>query len=171
VVGVTCEDLLSTIELLEEHAADKQMGPRHRSERQGSVGLVEDGAAEAIGPADRKGKLGHTPVAPGGNTIGESAARPRDPSFVESDEKGVRRQGAEDQLCFTRLQRRRGQPAPLFEFDYRQRRGDPASIKRLQFLQRPVGQPADDKEAETDRIYCRTASLSGKVSPHIFSRL
>jgi hypothetical protein len=41
-VRVAGENLLSAIELFEQHPSDEQMGPGHRSEREGHIGSVEN---------------------------------------------------------------------------------------------------------------------------------
>ena len=63
-IRVAGEDLLGAVKLLQQHAARQKMRPGHRAKRQCRVGALEDFDAESICTADRKGKFGHTLVAP-----------------------------------------------------------------------------------------------------------
>ena len=42
-IGVTGENLLSAIELFEQHPSDQQMGPGQRPKREDYLGAVENG--------------------------------------------------------------------------------------------------------------------------------
>jgi hypothetical protein len=68
------KDLLGAIELLQQHAANQEMRPRHPPERQCRGGAVEDRGAQTIGSADREGEFAHTLVTPRGEPISEIAA-------------------------------------------------------------------------------------------------
>ena len=96
VVGVTGEDLLGAIKLLEQHPADEQMRPCHRPERHNRVSAIKDHGVEPFGATNGEGKLGGAPITPTCNTIGQSAARPRAAALVERDKWNARRQRAED---------------------------------------------------------------------------
>src|SRR5271155_3939107 len=75
------------------------MRPGHRSEGQDEVGAVANGFGETIGAADREGEFRRTPIAPGGDPLGQCAARPLGAALVEGDERDTRRQRAEDQFA------------------------------------------------------------------------
>jgi hypothetical protein len=100
---VAGEDLLSAIELLEQHAADKQMRPSHRAERQDRFGAAQYRCIQTIRSADSESEFGHTPIAPSGNAIGQSAARPRRAALVERYERSAGGQGAKQQFPFPSL--------------------------------------------------------------------
>src|SRR5262245_39446019 len=89
VVRVSCQDLLSAVELLEQHAADKQMRPGHRAEGQNRVGAVENRGVQTIGASDSEGQLGDPLVAPGGDAVSEHPTRPRRAASVECDKTGA----------------------------------------------------------------------------------
>ena len=90
-VGVTGEDLLRAIQLLEQHAADKQVRPRHRSERHDRMGAVKDSGVEPIGAADGEGEFGRALVTPKADTVGKSAARPTGAALVEGNKRNAQR--------------------------------------------------------------------------------
>ena len=71
---MTGEDLLRTIELLQQHATDEQMRPCHGSERCDRMGTVENGGTEPVGTADGEGQLGPALITPSGDAIGERSA-------------------------------------------------------------------------------------------------
>ena len=174
VVRMSGEDLLGTVELLEQQAAHQQMRPRHRAERHYRLGAVENFGAETIGAADREGELRYPLVAPRREPVGKPPARPHRAVLVERDQPRPRRQRREDQRRLARLLHRRGQALPHLELDDRNRRHDPRCVERLQLGQLPLAQLADGEEAEADGGppgYCRATSLSGKASLHSFSRL
>jgi hypothetical protein len=88
---VTGENLLSAIELFEQHPSDQQMRPSHRSKREGNIGAVENHRVEPICAANRECQLGRTPIAPNGDPFGEGAAGPLDAALVEGDERDAGR--------------------------------------------------------------------------------
>jgi len=51
-IGVTRENLLSAIELFEQHPSYQQMGPGQRPKREGYIVAIENLRVEAIGAAD-----------------------------------------------------------------------------------------------------------------------
>ena len=155
VVRMSGEDLLGTVELLEQQAAHQQMRPRHRAERHYRLGAVENFGAETIGAADREGELRYALVAPRREPVGEPAARPHGTALIEGDQPRPGRQCPEDQSRLARLQRRRRQALPHLELDNRDRRHDPRGIERLQRGQRASPQPADGENAEADRQVLR----------------
>ena len=167
-VRVTGEDLLGAIELLEQHAANQQMGPRHRSEGQGRVGAVENRGTVTIGPANREGELRQTLVAPSSYPIGKSTARPRDAPLIEGDKRDAGRQGTEDQFGLARWE----PPPAIIELDDHRGRQDPSGIERLELLQRPVAQLTDNKEAETDEgcpeLLPNRFAVGQGLAPHLF---
>jgi len=85
-IGVTGENLLSAIELFEQHPSDQQMGPGQRPKREDYLGAVENHRVEAIGAADCERQLGRTPIAPGGDPRRQAPARPLDAPLIQSDE-------------------------------------------------------------------------------------
>jgi hypothetical protein len=151
VVRVTGEDLLSAIKLLEQHPADEQMRPCHRSERHDRVGAIEDRGVEPFGTTDSEGKLGPALITPTCDTIGQSSARPSVAALVEGNKRNTRRQRAEDQVGLTCFNHHRREPAPLLELEDDGGWDDPASIKRLELPKRAVAELADGEKAKPDR--------------------
>jgi len=82
-IGVTGENLLSAIELFEQHPSDQQMGPGQRPKREDYLGAVENHRVETSGAADGEGEFKGTPVPPGGDPLGQCAAGPLDAALVE----------------------------------------------------------------------------------------
>lgn len=95
------ENLLSAIELLEQHAAGEQMRPCHRAERQDRIGAAENGCIQPIRPANGKSEFRCAAIAPAGNAIGQSAARPRRTALVKGDQGNARRQRANQPLALS----------------------------------------------------------------------
>jgi hypothetical protein len=172
VVGMTGEDLLGPIELLEQHAADEQMRPCHWSERQDRMGAVEDGGVEPIGAADGKGELRRPFVTPSGDTLGQHAARPTAAALVKSNKRNPRWQCAEDQLGLACFQHDRVERALFLELDDDRGRDDPAGIERLEFPQGTMTQLADREETKTDRpcpgLLPNRFAVGQGFTPHLF---
>ena len=74
VIWMAREDLLSAVELFEQHSADEKMRPGHRSQRQNRIGAVKHREIEAFGAADRKGELLRPAFAPPGDAACKGAA-------------------------------------------------------------------------------------------------
>ena len=127
-------NLLRPVELFEQHAADEEMRPSHRPQRQYRRGAVEDSGPEPLGTADRKRQLRHSAVAPDGEMVGEFAARPRGTARVEGDQRRSGRQCLKNQLGLARLHQRRRQALFDVELDDRRRRRDPPGVERLELL-------------------------------------
>jgi hypothetical protein len=147
---VTGKYLLGAIELLEEHAADEQMRPCHRSERYSRISASEDSGGQPIGAADGEGQLGPSLITPGGDTVGQSPARPSGAVLVEGDKRNAGRQCTEDQFRLAGFQQGRRERAPLVELDDDRWWDDPPRIKCLEFLQRTAAQLANGEKAKPD---------------------
>ena len=144
-------DLLRPVELLQEHAAHKQVRPGHHAEREDRIGALDDRGPKPLGAADREGEGACAAVAPSREPVGEIAARPGRALWVERDEPGAGRPGGEDQLGLAQLERGGRQAALFFQLDERDRWREAPGIERLQFIERPAPQPADGEEVEADR--------------------
>lgn len=142
-VGVIGENLLGAVELFEQQAANQQMRPSHRPERQHGIGALDDHGTEAVGAADRKGDRRNAAVAPHGKAIGELAAGPGGAPLIERDEAGIGGQRRQNQLGLALFQLVSRQAAFFFQFGDDRRRRDAAGVKRLQIIERSAPQPAD----------------------------
>jgi hypothetical protein len=173
------------------------MRPGHRAQREHRIRLLDDGAPQPLGAADREGQRRDATIAPLAEPFGEIAARPRLAALVERDEARACRQRGEDQLRLARRQLRRRQLALFFELDDRRRRDEPAGVERLEIAERAapllangedddadrgdpssaVGHPPDLRHqpgtvsAQADHDCCSAAAAAGIGAPHIFSRL
>lgn len=130
-IGVAGEDLLRSIELLEQHPACEKMGPGHRAQGQSGGSALEDRRCQTLRPAERKSELRRCAIAPRGEAIGQFSARPRSAALIEGDQWRAGRQGFQNQLGLARFEHRRRQPLSHFEFDDRGRRYQPGRVDRL----------------------------------------
>ena len=137
--------------------------------------MVKNHCGKPLGAADCKGEFSRTSIAPVGDTLSQSAARPLNAMLVERDQRDAGWQCSQDQFALSSLQGRRWKRASLPHLDNCRARHDPTGEMRLQFLQRTAAKSANDEEAKTDQLvpgcHMPTASPSAQAVPHIFSRL
>ena len=148
-IGMAGKDLLGTIELLAQHRADEEVGPRHGPEREEIVRARPNRIAMAIRPADEEGD-GRATALPFGDQIGEIRARNVLAALIEGNDQCAVGESGEQQFAFTGLAFRRGQLAPLLDFPNVERPCQPFGIETLQIEMRSGSGAADrdDQDAQ-----------------------
>ena len=169
-IGVAGEDLLGAVKLFQQQAAHHEMRPSHRAERKNRVGTLDNRWTEPVGAADGEGECRRAAVAPGGEPVGELAARPELPAFVERDEYRASRHRSEDQLGLVCLQLRRRQLFLLLELDDRRWRLEPFEILGLQLAERAAALFADgeDEGADGQALLPGRFGVGQVRAPHFF---
>lgn len=181
-VRVPSEDLLRAVELLTQHRADQEVRPGQGSKRQKVVGARPDRIAMAVGAADEEGD-GRCCTLPFGDQLGEIRARDVLAALIEGNDECSVGESGEEQVTLARLALRRGELPPLLDFPDIERPSQALGIETLQLEMRPGSGPADGGDQDAQGVSCArgyadsvsapaaVATVSGKLAPHIFSRL
>ncbi len=165
-VGMAGEDLLGTVELLEQHPAREQMRPGDAAEGDREISTGAGYLVEPVGAAQEKGEIGDARVAPGADAPGEPLARDQLAALVEGDHPRSRRQGRKQRRALARLALGGGQA--LFDVDLLEgeRPFEPSGVMAVERELGPGLEAADGDEVDAhSRAAARTARLRQSARP------
>jgi len=97
VIGVTRQNLLSTVELLREHSPYEKVRPGCPAERDNELRAPAEAFRQAVRPADDERQIGDAIIPPFGHSLGQRVAAQIAAGLVKGNDRGASRQARFDQ--------------------------------------------------------------------------